>query len=220
MNNIQTISVAGDIALAELDRLRAEYRSGGLYPILLGDADDKSRILENINEGDGHSEILDYSRKVYPHKWMEDRRRLDPDAYQDEEGTWPNRADKMGIVTHIDIRTRKPKCEVFIALLSLNSPWEAFAYLNWGGWNDCPEPAVHCAFHKYWAERHGAEVVSITGDVVQCNVARPPTDRAASLALAREQYMYCYDIVAQGTETIAALAAGLLNAHYWYFWWD
>ena len=38
--------------------------------------------------------------------------------------------------------------------------------------------------------------------------------------LAWEQYLYCQDIVVQGCETIANLAATLLNSPFWYFWWD
>jgi hypothetical protein len=66
----------------------------------------------------------------------------------------------------------------------------------------------------------GAEVASVTGDIVQCFVARPPQDATAAMAVAHEQYIYCYDIVEQGTQTIAALAAGLVGSRYWYFWWD
>jgi len=125
----------------------------------------------------------------------------------------------MGIITHLDILSGKPIDEVFIALLKLTASWEAFAYLHWNT-SQVPDPAVHCAMHRYWGEKYGAEVVSVTGSTVQCEVARPPRDRAASLELAREQFVYCTDIVAQGTQTIAALAAGLLNSKYWYFWWD
>jgi len=39
-------------------------------------------------------------------------------------------------------------------------------------------------------------------------------------SLAREQYAYCNDLVDQGTESVAALAAGLLDGTVWYFWWD
>jgi hypothetical protein len=220
LNNIQVISVSGANALAELERFRAGYPSGGLYPILLGDTKDKDRVFEGRQEGFDASDSLNYCQTIEPIRWMEQRRELDPDLYQADDGNWPARADKMGIVTHLDIVSRKPKNEVFFALLKLSKPWESFAYLSWGGWNECPEPAVHCAFHRYWFERYGAEVVSMTGDIVQCIVARPPADRAASMELAREQYLYCCDIVEQGTQTIAALAAGLMDAKYWYFWWD
>ena len=51
-------------------------------------------------------------------------------------------------------------------------------------------------------------------------MARPPADRKAALALAGEQQAYCLDIVEQGVGSTAALAATLLEAPVWYFWWD
>ena len=65
-----------------------------------------------------------------------------------------------------------------------------------------------------------AEIVSVTQDVIEASVARPPETREHSLRLARQQFSYCTDIVTQGTETIANLAAGLINADAWFFWWD
>lgn len=35
-----------------------------------------------------------------------------------------------------------------------------------------------------------------------------------------EQYRYCIDIVDQGVTSVSALAAILMEAPYWYFWWD
>ena len=48
----------------------------------------------------------------------------------------------------------------------------------------------------------------------------PPTTRSAAYQLAWEQYIYCSDIVIQGTQTLSNLAASLLNAPIWFFWWD
>jgi plasmid stabilization system protein ParE len=112
------------------------------------------------------------------------------------------------------------KPSVFIGLMRLDAPWEASAWLRWGGWNACPFPWEHCAVHRYWQEQYGAEVVSITHAIVQCVVPRPPSDRRSALALAEQQYYYCADIVQQGVGTIEALAALLLNGRCWYFWWD
>jgi hypothetical protein len=220
MKNIQFIPIPGDQALAELDRLRAQYPSTGLYPILVGDAEDKSRIIEvaTIDEFDP-AETIAHSQSIDAAQWLQNKDQLDQDELP-EDGDWPKHAGQMGIVTQLNVLTRSAKKEVFIGLLKINVPWEAFAYLNWGAWNDCPEPAVHCALHRYWESKYGAQVASITGDIVQCIVERPPADKEAALHLAREQYIYCYDIVEQGTESIAALAAGLLNWNRWYFWWD
>lgn len=220
VEDIQLTTIPGANALIELERLRGLSSSSGLYPILLGDAEDKSRIFEAMEDGPDPVETLRYSQTIDPVQWLQKQRELEPHFDEMPEGDWPKHAGKMAIITHLDVLTRKPKREVFIALMKLNAPWEAFAYLRWGNWNACPEPAVHCALHRYWASRYGAEVISITGDIVQCVVARPPADRPASLQLAREQYIYCNDIVDQGTETIAALAASVMDCNYWYFWWD
>jgi hypothetical protein len=219
MNNIEFIAVPGERALAELDRIRTQYLTTGIYPILIGDAEDKERMFDAADESNP-SESLQFSQTINPTDWFAKRRELDPEAYQADEGDWLNQVSKMGIITHLDIRTRKPKKEVFIAQLKLEAPWEAFAHLGWGNWNECPAAAEHCAIQRYWASQYLSEVVSITGDVVQCAVSRPPTDRDTALKLAREQYVYCADIVDQGVESVAALAASLLNAKFWYFWWD
>ena len=60
----------------------------------------------------------------------------------------------------------------------------------------------------------------MSGDVIECTVKTPPSSKQAALALAREQFVYCSDIVHQGVRSIEALAATLLNSKTWYFWWD
>lgn len=133
--------------------------------------------------------------------------------FEDAEGPWPETPlDEIRITTHLEPLSRKPKTQILIGLLQVDAPWEVFAICNWGGWNDSPLPAEHCAVHRYWASRYGAEVVSITGDVVQCVVARPPVEREGSLHLAREQFLYCYDNVTQWLGSIKALGRSLLKA--------
>jgi hypothetical protein len=51
-------------------------------------------------------------------------------------------------------------------------------------------------------------------------VARRPATREAALELAREQYLYCNDIVDQGTGSLSGLAASLTTDDWWFFWWD
>jgi hypothetical protein len=207
--------------MAELHRLADQYAATGLYPILLGDNEDYVRVGEGMEEAFEAPAIVQESYGIEPSKWLQKRFELDPDIFQAEEGDWPAVLNEpIGMMTHLDIVTGKPKQDVVIGLLRLASPWEAFAFLNWGGWNECPFPTEHCAMHRYWESKYGAKVVSVTADIVQCAVARPPLDRAAALHLAREQYIYCCDIVDQGTITISALAASLLNSQHWYFWWD
>ncbi len=221
MNEAQLITVAGKDALAELDRLRGQYSSTGLYPILLGDAEDHERILEGLDKPPNVAATLEQSHRINPACWFREKSAAEPDYHQDEEGEWPKfPPEELGIVTHLDVVTQQPKNEVLIGLWRVAASWELFAHLDWGAWNGCPAPAEQCAIHRYWGSVYGAEVVSITSAIVQCMVRRPPHDRDTSLRLAREQYVYCYDIVEQGVGSIAVLAAGLLGSRYWYFWWD
>jgi hypothetical protein len=218
--NILKVVVPGRNALAELERLRVQFPSTGLYPVLVGDDDDFQRIPFRAEGRETVEAILAESRQIDTRAWFRNRFESDPDAYPADEGEWPEWIEELGIVTHLESDSCAPKAKVLIGLLKVGSPWEAFAHLNWGGWNDCPWAAEHCAIHRTWAEQYGAEVVSITGDVVQCLVARPPQTREAGLELARQQYIYCPDIVDQGTKSIARLAMSLIDARYWYFWWD
>ncbi|MEO0476072.1 MAG: DUF4253 domain-containing protein [Planctomycetota bacterium] len=94
------------------------------------------------------------------------------------------------------------------------------AVIQYGGWNDCPFPAEQSGIMRHWQQTYGAQIISMTGDVVECHVERPPQDRDSAIELAWQQYWYCYDIVDQGCETVSNLGATLINSSYWYFWWD
>lgn len=119
-----------------------------------------------------------------------------------------------------DILTRKPLDRVFIALVPTSDGTEVPAYFRWGNWNGCPAPQFHVAALRSWRDRYGAELVSLGADVMDIRVARRPETPDAAMALAREHYEYCNDIVDQGTGTISELAAMLMDTDWWYFWWD
>lgn len=218
---METITVAGGDAIRELERLRQDSPTTGLVPILFGNADSFETATEFLADTGDPSVLLQKTREINVAAWLIDKGDEYADFLQDRDGEWPTETfEEMGIVTHLQTLTRKPYDQVIIGLLRIDAPWQAFTHLNWGGWNDCPSSIEHGALHRHWQGEWGAEVVSITDSVVQCIVSRPPSNRDAALRLAREQYAYCYDIVEQGTGSIAALAAGLVDSNYWYFWWD
>lgn len=98
--------------------------------------------------------------------------------------------------------------------------WTALKFIPFGAWNDCPYDEIHVAAHKKWFEQYGARVEGVTSDILTFSVANPPSTREDAIKLAEEQFLYCPDIVEQGTETIDALASSLLNNKTWFFWWD
>jgi hypothetical protein len=94
------------------------------------------------------------------------------------------------------------------------------AHLVLGGWNECPQPDEHVIVLDAWRRRYGAEVVFVGGDTLELLVERPVVVQSELAALAREQFLYCADIVTQGTGDLEALARELSGAASWYFWWD
>ena len=115
----------------------------------------------------------------------------------------------------------KQTIPIVLAEIPVKNPWEVFAYLPFGGWNECPATKEHMAVAKYWFEKYGAVPALMTPDVLEYTIpfgTSVPSWQALDLAL--EQYAYCNDIVDQGVGTIGALADGLMKSHNWYFWWD
>src|SRR5262249_5334448 len=92
--------------------------------------------------------------------------------------------------------------------------------LRWGGWNECPAAEYHVAAMRSWRDRYGAELVGMSSGMLNFRVTAKPKTREEALALAREQYIYCADLIDQGVQTYSALAADLMANDWWYFWWD
>jgi hypothetical protein len=110
---------------------------------------------------------------------------------------------------------------MILVKIPVQHPWEVFAYLPFGGWNDCPDTAALMAVSKYWHEQNGAAPAVLTYDTLEYSVPAPVSEESAR-ELAKEQYAFCADIVEQGASgmTVGKLAADLKIATGWYFWWD
>jgi len=133
-----------------------------------------------------------------------------------ELGDWPQSAPGSPGLTVAG----QPSVKVYIALIPTDDWTTVPAHLNWGGWNANPSPEYHVAALRSWREHHGAELIGLSGDVMNLRIARAPKTRTEALALAKEHYAYCNDIVDQGLETLSNLAAYLMEADWWFFWWD
>lgn len=119
-----------------------------------------------------------------------------------------------------DWNTDKPYDTVLLTLIPTSDWTETPAYLNYGGWNDCPPPEVHISAFRSWKEQYGAELIGLSYDTMNIRINRKPDTRHAAIELAKIQYEYCGDIVEQGVGDVATLAKALMQADWWYFWWD
>lgn len=118
----------------------------------------------------------------------------------------------------VDFGTKRSQ-EVIIAKIPTENPWEVFAWVPFGGWNECPEPLLMMSAAKYWFEKFGAVPAVISHDILEF-AAQPVRDRSAAVGLALEQYAFCNDIVDQGFQQISPFADTLMKSSVWSFWWD
>lgn len=237
------VDVSGSEAVAEWTRLRERLRPEGLYPVLLGEERSDAEGLASTHGATAQElESLGSEALVDGEAWA--RARLEEKARDlrdsgEEEGAatyervlalleapqhaqWPEEVtepnDTFQITTNLG--TGRPLRQVTLAVVRADAPWQVPLALQFGGWNDSPMPEEQARLMRSWEARFGAEVVGVANDFVELRVSRPPTDRAAALRLAVEHYAFCTDVVEQGTESVEALAATLLNAPVWFFWWD
>ncbi len=109
--------------------------------------------------------------------------------------------------------------EIIFARVPVTNPWEIFAYLPFGGWNECPDTLELMAVCKYWYEKYYVRPVVISSDMLEFNDIRI-NDEATALKVATEMYIFCNDIIEQGLGTINKLSKLLMTSVPWTFWWD
>ncbi len=136
-------------------------------------------------------------------------------------GEWPAKPEpSVGLTVVSDILTGKPLPKAYVGIAPTDDWTTIPAYLRWGGWNECPAAEYHVAAMRGWRDRYGAELVGMSADTLNLRIATRPKTREEALALAREHYIYCADIIDQGFPSYSALAAYLMANDWWYFWWD
>ena len=110
---------------------------------------------------------------------------------------------------------------LILAKIPVKKPWEIFAYLPFGQWNDCPDTPQLMAVSKYWYEKFGAVPAVMSHDELEF-VLPKPVDESAAMDTALEHYGFCPDVIDQGPEdaTVGRLADELRQSKVWYFWWE
>ncbi|MDE5564359.1 MAG: DUF4253 domain-containing protein, partial [Oscillospiraceae bacterium] len=86
---------------------------------------------------------------------------------------------------------------LLLFLLPTDKPWEAAAYIPFGGWNDCPSPEEMTAILRYWYETWGAVPAVITHDVLEMVLPSPIPDGQV-WDVAKEHFAVTTDCVFQG----------------------
>ena len=108
---------------------------------------------------------------------------------------------------------------LILAKIPVKNPWEIFAYLPFGNWNECPDTPELMAVAKYWFEQYGAVPAAMSHDELEFELPSPiPKEKAMEVAV--EQYGFCPDLDQNEDGSIGSLADVLWQSTVWYFWWD
>lgn len=217
-------SVSGSLAVDYWYKLRGLVDETGFWPVLLGyiEWDIKRNEFTKITRTT--KEIIDQGLTVDAALWLKEQYDLmydNDEDYQQLHQEWPtNFPVGTKFELPVDYMSGNPREKIYIGLVPTKISWQLPAYLRFGDWNYCPEPEEHVSIMKYWQERYGTEIVSMSHDTIELRVAQPPIERAEALELAEYQYAYCCDIVEQGVGSLEALADTLLGGTVWVFSWD
>ena len=110
---------------------------------------------------------------------------------------------------------------LILAKIPVKNPWEIFAYLPFGNWNECPNTPDLMAVARYWFEQYGAIPAAMSHDELEFDLPAPVSQERA-MEVATEQYGFCPDIVDQEQDepTVGNLADVLRQSTVWYLWGD
>lgn len=217
-----------EVIMSAYSEAFAKREMGGYTPLLIvADA----TMIDLVSEyGQTAEEMREFREKILvsepmdAHKWFVDKLTEEKNTMQEywkemvgtiEKNPRDIMSSFSGIVNY---KTGKSE-ECILAKIPTENPWEVFAWLPFGGWNECPSNEEIIWIAKYWYEKHGAVPAVMTRDILEFSAAPVKNEKAAA-DLALEQYAFCSDIVLQGVSTIGRLAGLLMQSSTWYFWWD
>ena len=138
----------------------------------------------------------------------------DEEVLGEMEGGEPN--DRFANYWNDDTGMTYP---LILAKIPVKNPWEIFAYLPFGNWNECPDTPGLMAVAKYWFEQHGAIPAAMSHDELEFELPTPISKERA-MEVAVEQYGFCPDLDQNEDGSIGSLADVLWQSTVWYFWWD
>ena len=130
----------------------------------------------------------------------------DEEVLGEMEGGEPN--DRFANYWNDDTGMTYP---LILAKIPVKNPWEIFAYLPFGNWNECPDTPDLMAVAKYWFEQHGAIPAAMSHDELEFELPTPISKERA-MEVAVEQYGFCPDLDQNEDGSIGSLACLLYTS--------
>ena len=210
--------------------LRRQFRSTGLWPLVLDTLPDEPHRPWDIGEFDPGSASSPDGVDVIAtlRDWCFDSVPVEEgegeafDVLAPFERPFPGLAptpqgdvdeDAVDLVA-ADMRGR-------LGLVPVRRPADVVAVLGWQGpMNHFNDVGPLSAVLRSWEDRFGAEPVGLGFATLTLGVRRPPTTRDESLPVAVEHFAVCPDSVWRGPGSIGRYAEWIMGQPRWSFWWD
>jgi hypothetical protein len=108
-----------------------------------------------------------------------------------------------------------------IGLVAAGRPADVLAVIGWNGLANRGEEALMplIAVLRSWQDRFGARLIDVGYADLRLLVERPPRTLQAAQRIAAEQVVLADECI-QAMGDIPNIAARLVNAPIWTFWWD
>ena len=117
---------------------------------------------------------------------------------------------------------KKPHAPARIGLVAADRPADVPAAIGWLGLTNLPldnKLLNLCAVLRSWEDRFGAVLIDVGFAALRLLVERPPRTLEAAERIAAEHFALadeCTDV----SRTVPGIAASLVKAPIWTFWWD
>ncbi len=209
------------------NKLAEEGKKDGFTPIIVAATDILAEYLSDIKNdlGEGktpadHRNELLTAKPADSKKWlsksiklMDESGMLDDDEYEDYDDEYDeeeeNEDHEFGGFSDDD--------DLILAKIPTTRPWEVFAWVPFGGWNECPAPDMMMAVSKHWYEKYGAVPATISHDTLEFSTK--PVDIKHAKQLAKEHCAFCPELILEGG-CLGEVIEALTKSTVWFFWWD
>ncbi len=210
------------------NKLAEDGKKNGYTPLIVAASDILAEYLSDIKEKLGKGKTpADYRKKLLSakpadaKKWLSKtiKQMAESDMLDEEE--YPDFLDEMYDDEDEENEDHEfsgfGDNDLILAKIPTTHPWEVFAWVPFGGWNECPNPDMMMAVSKHWYEKYGAVPATISHDTLEFSAT--PVKSKQAKQLAKEHCAFCPEIIMSDCY-IGEVIDALTKSTVWFFWWD
>jgi hypothetical protein len=189
----------------------------GYWPVAIGGADTAAKVRDKLK-------VVPVKREKVPvlgvQEWFAQRAKSDPERFKAPAGEWNDTAPTREVYEALTLKGYPgPRPWCYFLFVPVKNQFETLEVLNFGGFGECPTAEQHAVILSYWNKKYDARLFTVTPNMIEMDVMKPPQNQEEAMKLAKEQFLYAPDTVHKGAGSVEALASGLIDGNRWTFTW-